>query len=114
MFGHELCLLLQGLVKLAVLQLLLFFLLLLLLLFLLLHSALFVLLLQFAVLLLDEGNIPKQLVHHLAYIALLVLTSLSPHYLCYLPPDFLSEVSDLLIMLVETNDLREVDDRGIV
>ena len=123
MFGHELCLLLQGFVELAALQLLLFllflpfFLLLLLLLLLLLHSALFLLLmllLQSAILLLNEGNIAKQLVHQLAYIAILVLTSLPPHNFRYLSLDLFSEAPDLLIVLVETDDFREIYDGRFV
>lgn len=119
MLRHEFCLLLQGLVELAILQLLLFLLLFLLflLLFFFLHSALFLFVLsvlQLAILLLDKLNIPKQPIHQLANITILILPSNSPHNLPHLPLDLLPEAPDLLIMLVEADNLREVYDSRIV
>ena len=109
MLSHEFCLLLQGLVKLGI-EHLLFFLLLLLLL---LHSALFLFLvplLQPTILLLNKGNISKQPVHQFADITILILPSLSPHDLHHFPLDLLSEASDLLLMLIDTDYFSEVDD----
>jgi hypothetical protein len=71
-------------------------------------------LLQFEVLLLDEGDILEDLLDHFEEIGIFVIGGLAAGEFMHFLPDLLLDSLDLLLMFVDVNDFCEVDDGRVI